>query len=102
MIPDVLELKCELLKELHGSNYSGHIRHHRCSTICKGITGGLSWLLMCASMCKVAPYASVTTSSWKADAPCYSKEHATMDRITQLPKIKKGHTAILIVVDRLT
>lgn len=30
------------------------------------------------------------------------KEHATMDRVTQLPKIKKGHKAILIVVDRLT
>ena len=25
-----------------------------------------------------------------------------MDRITQLPKTKRGHTAILVVVDKLT
>lgn len=29
-------------------------------------------------------------------------DHVTMDRIVQLPKTKRGHTAILVVVDKLT
>ncbi len=34
--------------------------------------------------------------------PAHAWEHMTMDRIVGLPKTKKGHTAILVVVDRLT
>ena len=29
-------------------------------------------------------------------------DHVTADRIVSLPKTKKGHTAILVVVDKLT
>ena len=36
------------------------------------------------------------------EIPYNSWDHATMDRITQLPKTKRGHTAILVVVDKLT
>jgi len=34
--------------------------------------------------------------------PSYPWEWVTADRITNLPKAKRGHTAILVVVDRLT
>ena len=34
--------------------------------------------------------------------PHYQWEHATMDRIVGLPKTKKGHTAILVVVDKFS
>ena len=36
------------------------------------------------------------------EIPYNSWDHATMDRITQLSKTKHGHTAILVVVDKLT
>lgn len=36
------------------------------------------------------------------EIPYNSWDHVTMDLITKLPKTKRGHTAILVVVDKLT
>ena len=36
------------------------------------------------------------------EIPDNSCDHATMDRITQSPKTNCGHTAILVVADKLT
>lgn len=55
-------------------------------------------------MCEVVKFARGRRHLSKSQLACFSqwKSLNNMDRITQLPKTKRAHAAILVVVDKLT
>ena len=110
VIPDVPELKKEILHELHDANYAGHIGAER---TLHNVNRMYWWPRMAD---EVAEYvkgclvcqADKTLQKHKAGklmplpVPKEAWHHITADRIVGLPKTKRGNTAILVVVDRLT
>ena len=110
VIPDIPELKRSGMQELHGANYSGHVGYHR--TI-HNVNRMYWWPSMAAEIqayvqgCKTCQEdkSLQTHPSGKLVSipiPKQPWDHVTMDRIVSLPKTKRGHTAILVVVDKLT
>ena len=110
VIPDNAELKNFILRELHDSNYCGHVGYHRTQ---HNVQRRYWWPGMAAEIreyvqgCQVCQRDKASNQKpagllQPIEVPYNGWDHATMDRITQLPKTKRGHTAILVVVDKLT
>ena len=110
VIPDLPELKKLILKELHELNYCGHVGYHRTQ---HNVQRRYWWPSMATEIqeyvrgCLVCQRDKASNQKpagllQPIEIPYNSWDHATMDRITQLPKTKRGHTAILVVVDKLT
>ena len=110
LIPNVPELKKSVLKELHDSNYRGHIGYYRTQ---HNVQRRYWWPRLATDVqeyvqgCQVCQRDKASNQKpagllQPIEIPYNSWDHATMDRITQLPKTKRGHPAILVVVDKLT
>ena len=99
-----------ILRELHDANYAGHVGYHR--TI-HNVQRMYWWPGMHRAIreyvrgCKICQQDKQLQSQPAGKLiplpiPTHAWECVTADRITHLPKTKNGHTAILVVVDRLT
>ena len=110
VVPDIPELKRSILKELHDANYSGHVGYQRTihhvqrmywwPSMYSEIKEYVKGCLICQQ-----DKSSLTNPPGKLQPlpiPEGAWDYVTADRIVGLPKTKKGYTAILVVVDRLT
>ena len=106
-MPDVASAKAAILRELHGSNYAGHVGIHRTVYNVKRIY----WWPEMAKDIKEFVKACDTCQRYKGlqrapagklmplAAPAAAWECVTIDRITHLPKTA---TSIFVAVDKLT
>ena len=110
VIPDVPKLKHAILHELHDAKYSGHVGQHRTY---HNVHRMYWWPGMSTDVqeyvrgCKVCQQDKSLTQApagklMPIPVPEGAWDHVTADRIVSLPKTKQGHTAILVVVDKLT
>ena len=110
VIPDVQKLKVAILKELHDANYSGHVGYHRTQHNVQrhywwpGMTVDIRTYVQGCQVCQrdKASHKHPAGKLMPLEIPKEQWDCATMDRIVQLPKTKRGNTAILFIVDKLT
>jgi hypothetical protein len=109
-VPNVQELKLTILKEMHNVAYAGHYGYQKTMAAVKGhyFWSGLKkeiveYIARCMECQKVrAEHRNLAgllqplpTLEWKWDV-------VTMDFITGLPRTRKHHDSIMVVVDKLT
>ncbi len=110
VVPDIPDLEARILKELHDANYAGHCGYHRTTQLVRRMYW---WPAMATQIreyvqgcfiCQQNKHLQRSPAGklMPLPIPSYPWEWVTADRITNLPKTKRGHTAILVVVDRLT
>lgn len=110
VVPDIPALKQNILRELHDSNYAGHVGSER--TI-HNVQRMYWWPKMHAAIREYVKGCQVCQQDKHLQrqpagllvplpVPEAAWDEITADRIVKLPKTKNGHTAILVVVDRLT
>jgi len=99
VIPDVPELKKSILKELHDSNYSGHVGIHGTQ---HNVRRRYWWPRMATDIreyvqgCQVCQRGKASNQKpaellQPLDNSYRSWDHATMDRVTQLPNETQPH-----------
>ena len=109
-VPDVASAKAAILKELHGSNYAGHVGIHRTVYNVKRIYWWPEMAKDIREFVKACDACQHNKGLQRAGAgklmplpvPAAAWECGTIDRITHLPKTAKGHTSIFVAVDKLT
>jgi hypothetical protein len=109
-VPNVQELKLEILKEMHNMAYDGHPRYHKTVAAVKShyFWPGMKkeiieYIARCMECQKVKAEHKHPTGllqplpilEWKWDV-------VTMDFITGLSRTSKHHDSIMVVVDNLT
>ena len=109
-VPDNLELKKKILKEVHSTPYTAHpgntkMYHDLKSTywwtnMKRKVAEYVAHCLTCQQVKTehqrpAGPLQSLEIPQWKW-------EYVTMDFMTGLPRTPKGHDAIWMIVDRLT
>ena len=109
-IPRECDVKELLLNEAHKSRYSVHpgatkmYRDLRMNYWWPGMKRDIvKYVAKCLTCSQVKaehqrPYGKLQP----LEIPVWKWEHVTMDLVTKLPKTRKGHDAIWVVVDRLT
>jgi hypothetical protein len=109
VVPDAPGLKDVILTELHDCPYSGHTGAHKLQARLKQLYWWPSWRSDCVHWVKTC----VSCQQNKGDkrskgllqplaVPQNAWDEVTWDLITQLPKTKGGHDAIVVWVDRLS
>ncbi|KAK1432277.1 hypothetical protein QVD17_09172 [Tagetes erecta] len=109
-IPRFCEVKTLLLDEAHKSRYSVHPgatkmyrdlkRNYWWPGMKRDIAKYVAKCLTCAQV--KAEHQKPCGMLQPLEIPVWKWEDITMDLVTKLPKTKKGHDAIWVVVDRLT
>ena len=110
VIPNVQKLKNAVLHELHDAKYSGHVGYHRTYHNVHRLywwPGMSNDIREYVRGCKICQQDKSLTQAPAGKlkpipVPEGAWDHVTADRIVSLPKTKQGHTAILVVVDKLT
>ena len=106
VVPDIPDLKARILKELHDANYAGHCGYHRTTQLVRRMYW---WPAMATQIreyvqgcfiCQQNKHLQRSPAGklMPLPIPSYPWEWVTAD----LPKTKRGYTAILVVVERLT
>lgn len=109
-IPDMKELKLEILYDHHDSKTAGHYGFEKTLDI---LRRNFYWPKMTQEIrkytmsCEVCQKAKPSNQKPQGELnplpiPDHPWSDISMDFITALPKTKRGHDAILVVVDRLT
>ena len=109
VIPDISELRHSIMQELHGANYSGHVGYHRTIQNVNrmywwpGMAADIQAFVQGCKTCQEDKSLQTHPAGKLVSTPIPKQpwDHVTMDRIVSLPKTKKGHTAILVVIDKL-
>ena len=110
VIPDIPELKRFILSELHDANYARHVGVHRSQ---HNVQRRYWWPRLATDVREYVRGCHTCQRNKSSNrhpagklqpiaSPHHQWEHATMDRTVGLPKTKKGHTAILVVVDKFS
>ena len=110
MIPNVPELKRVILSKLHAANCVEHVGVHKTQhnlqrRYCRPrlATNVHEYVRGCLTCQRNKSSNSFPAGKIQPIAvPHHQWEHATGDRIGGLPKAKRGHTAILVVVDKFS
>ena len=108
VVPDIPNLKKSILQGLHGANYSGHVGYRRTIHSVNrmywwpGMATQIREYVKGCKTCQEGKSLQTHPSGKLVPIPIPKQpwHHVTVDRIISLPK--KGHTAILAVVDKLT
>jgi hypothetical protein len=109
-IPNVLELKLAILKEMHNMTYAGHLGYQKIVAVVKshyfwlGMKREITeYIARCMECKKVkAKHRHPAGLLQPLPIPEWKWEVVTMDFITGLPRTSKQHDSIMVVVDKLT
>ncbi|KAH9705011.1 Endonuclease [Citrus sinensis] len=109
-VPDIKELKKEIMEEAHCSAYAMHpgstkmyrtLRdHYWWQGMKREIAEFVSRCLVCQQI--KAEHQRPAGFSQPLPIPEWKWEHITMDFVTGLPRTQSGHDSVWVVVDRLT
>lgn len=110
VIPNAFKLRSKIIKELHDSPYAGHGGVKKTVELVSrdywwpGLTKDVAQYVKQCDLCQRNKSTNQKPVGLlkPLEAPKRKWESVSMDYITQLPRTKSGHDAILVFVDRLT
>ena len=110
MVPQLTNLREEILREFHGSRFSMHpggtkmywdLRHQYYYSWMKRHVGDfVRRCLMCQQV--KAEHQKIAELLHPLEVAKWKWEHITMDFVTHLPRTPRRHDAVWVIVDRLT
>jgi hypothetical protein len=109
-VPNVQELKLDILKEMHNVDYAGHPGYQKTVAAVKSHYFWLSlkkeiveYITRCMECKKVkAEHRHPTRLQQHLPIPEWKWDVVTMDLIRGFPRKRKQHDSIMVVVDKLT
>ena len=110
VLPDDLEIKKKVLREVHTVPYQGHIGFNRTLEMVKrgffwkGMTGDVRDFVLSCPICQAqkAEYIHPRGEAQPLQVPEQKWQEVSLDFVTKLPETIHGHDTVMTVVDRAT